>query len=307
MSDQRGAPGHEGPACFGRAGQPVVVIEERARNQDGDGFAKRLAIRIGDSDGARRDILGFVKFLVRVRGGFQPGTAKPAILATWAEGTERLPPLVGLTSFPPISADGELSFTPGYDATSGFYYDGSLGAEVADRVPPDPGLAEAREAWGWLTEGGIRRLPVLRPAEGPCRAARLPPHGLHAARSIAPRPGFAVSARQARTGKGKLINVVCVIATGSPAPSTSLSSGGGALRDEETGKTITGLLLQGQEFIHLDNIEHPLGGSSIDILLTAPEWQKRVVGLQSTPRLSTRVTVCASGNNLAVVKDTVRG
>jgi hypothetical protein len=81
-------------------------------------------------------------------------------------------------------------------------------------------------------------------------------------------------------------------------------SGQGA--EEETRKRITALLLQGATSVNLDNWVTPIGGESLNGLLTANEWTDRVLGRSGIANLPNRVTWGATGNNLTVRGDMVR-
>jgi hypothetical protein len=64
--------------------------------------------------------------------------------------------------------------------------------------------------------------------------------------------------------------------------------------------------MQGVTSINLDNWSKPIGGESMNALLTATEWTDRVLGVSSTVSLPNRITLAATGNNLSVRGDMTR-
>jgi hypothetical protein len=58
--------------------------------------------------------------------------------------------------------------------------------------------------------------------------------------------------------------------------------------------------------INLDNWTRPIGGESMNTLLTAGEWSDRVLGRSETVTLPARIALAATGNNLSVRGDMTR-
>jgi hypothetical protein len=119
-----------------------------------------------------------------------------------------------------------------------------------------------------------------------------------------PVPGFALVGNRAGTGKGKLIDVIGIIATGRPIPCTSYPED-----DAETAKLKTALALAATPIVHMDNIPEgwTYGGGAIDSALTSLEVNERILGQsKTTERLELRCCWFLSGNNIAPGKDAFR-
>ena len=68
-------------------------------------------------------------------------------------------------------------------------------------------------------------------------------------------------------------------------------------------KRITSMLLKGQEFVHLDNLEVDLRSGALSALLTADIWTDRELGRNFQLELPITTTFAASGNNIQVAGD----
>jgi putative DNA primase/helicase len=113
-------------------------------------------------------------------------------------------------------------------------------------------------------------------------------------RLLGPCPLFGFSAPAQRSGKSLLAESVAQIATGKPAPATSVS------RDpEELRKAITSILREGHAIANLDNIIHPLGSPFLAAAITQGEYGDRLLGENRNLNLPTTVTWTATGNNLS--------
>jgi hypothetical protein len=208
-------------------------------------------------------------------------------------------PLRMVVETPTIRPDGSVIDRPGYDPATAILY---LPDMEYPAVPDRPTRRDARDAAlsiidlvaefpfvgtidqaVWLA--GLLSV-IARPAiDGPC-------------------PGFLVDANVAGVGKGLLIRVASLIASG-----REMSSTGYAREDAEMEKRITGIALAGDRMIHLDNVPNggTIGHASLDRALTAPSWRERILGLSSlTPNLPLLTVWWASGNNITTAEDAER-
>jgi len=120
-------------------------------------------------------------------------------------------------------------------------------------------------------------------------------------RSLRTAPLFAFDAPVMGAGKGLLVKIAALIATGRPAP--LLSQG----QDEaETEKRLGSMLLAGVSMINLDNIERPVGGELLCSMLTEPVCGVRILGKSESPDMPCNLTLFATGNNLQFMGDMVR-
>ena len=238
-------------------------------------------------------------FVRRAKGGESYPTPPPreTVADLLALGGWPFPPLVGVTEAPTLRPDGTVHDAPGYDAATGAVYMPPDGLEVP-AVSAAPTATERAEARALLEEAiadfpfadpasranalGLMLTPILRPAiAGPVPLALLD----------APRAG---------TGKGLLASVVAIIATGRPAAALPAPH-----REEEWAKVILAQLLAGRSFVLLDEVDE-LRSGALAAVLTAPEYEDRVLGRSEVVRLPVRVTWAAAGNNLSVSGDLPR-
>jgi len=211
-------------------------------------------------------------------------------------GQWRAPVLTGIVEAPTLRRDGSLLNKPGYDAESGLYVD-YTGAPVT--VPESPTRAEALAALDILKEP-YSEFQFADPAMGPsiALAATLT---ATVRRSLRTAPMIAFDAPVMGAGKGLLVKVSALIATGRPAP--LLSQG----QDEaEAEKRLGSMLLAGVSMINLDNIERPVGGELLCSMLTEPVCNPRILGKSESPEMPCNLTMFATGNNLQFVGDMVR-
>jgi hypothetical protein len=111
-------------------------------------------------------------------------------------------------------------------------------------------------------------------------------------------PMFFVDAPLMESGKTKLATTIAWIATGA-SPVTILWRSDPV----EMEKTICSAILQGASFIILDNADRPVGGATIDSLVTSVRATLRELG-GSNVEVSTQVTIVVTGNTLKFVGDT---
>jgi putative DNA primase/helicase len=119
--------------------------------------------------------------------------------------------------------------------------------------------------------------------------------------TLARAPLFGVTATTAGSGKGKLVNVASVIATGQPAAAYSYS--GDAIEFE---KLLGTILLAGDPIANIDNISRPLQSDKLCQILAEPIVASRILGLSQAPPLPPRTLWCATGNNLQLEGDLIR-
>lgn len=212
---------------------------------------------------------------------------------------EGIPSLLGLSEAPILRDDGTLHAQAGYDPATRLYIEGRYpGVEIPERVTLD----DAQRATAVLLS------PFL---EFPFVESRLD-HAVLLAYllTLAVRPQlptaplFCVSATTPGTGKGLLVEACNLLVRGRDAALMPAIQGTSA--EEETRKRITALLVQGVSAVNLDNWTRPIGGESMNALLTASEWSDRILGRSEAVSLPARITLAATGNNLSVRGDMTR-
>ena len=211
-------------------------------------------------------------------------------------GQWKAPVLTGIVECPTLRRDGSLLTASGYDPESGLYVD-YAGAAIS--VPDQPTRADALAALEALKEP-YSEFAFADPAMGLSIALSATLTAI-VRRSLRTAPLFAFDAPVMGAGKGLLVKIASLIATGRPAP--LLSQG----QDEaEAEKRLGSLLLAGVSMINLDNIERPVGGELLCSMLTEPVCNPRILGKSESPEMPCNLTMFATGNNIQFVGDMVR-
>ena len=130
-------------------------------------------------------------------------------------------------------------------------------------------------------------------------AAMLTPLARHA--FAGPSPLFLVDANVPGAGKGLLLGVVALVATGREFGVAPYSDD-----DAEMAKVITAVAQAGTPAVLIDNVAGRLGGPSLDAALTATTWEGRLLGKNERPRLPLLAVWYATGNNIILGADTAR-
>jgi hypothetical protein len=193
-----------------------------------------------------------------------------------------------------MRADGSvLQGQAGYDPASGLLY---LPRGLYPVVPEKPTAHQIRDA-------RARLLEVIAdfPLDDLGRAGWLAMLLTLTARELvtAACPLFAVDAPTAGSGKGLLVACAHRIAHGVDAAHMSLPP-----NEEEFRKQITTILMGGDPAVLLDNVSIPIGGDSLDAVITAPLWKVRVLGKhEDSGSLIPRVVWLVTGNGLELLGD----
>ncbi|HWA23174.1 MAG TPA: PriCT-2 domain-containing protein [Caulobacterales bacterium] len=205
----------------------------------------------------------------------------------------QVPVLHSLIDRPTLRPDGSILQVAGFDRATGLLYAPEI---EFPRIPENPSKDDAFAA--------LRRLRrVVRGFEFDSdldRTVWLAAVLTALVRDSLPKaPLFAFDAPAPASGKTILASGVSVISRGftaEPVPQTD---------EEEERKTLAGLLLGNSPFVFFDNCEAPIKSAVLNAIATSKSWKPRLLGTNSTPTLSTNVTVLFTGNNLEIVGDLV--
>ena len=116
-------------------------------------------------------------------------------------------------------------------------------------------------------------------------------------------PIFIFDAPVPATGKTKLAQIIGVLATGRlPAVATWTP------REEENEKRLHAAFLAGDPVLLIDNVSQgsTLEGATLEAALTSPMLDVRILGESRTVKVSANVLILATGNNIAVGRETTR-
>jgi putative DNA primase/helicase len=203
-------------------------------------------------------------------------------------------PLTGLTDIPLIRSDGTLLDKPGYDEQSGVLY---LPSGAAIKIPKNPTLDDAKNAVAILGDL-IRGFPFVTPTDRAVAISALISACCRPA--IGPTPLHAFSAPTPRTGKGLLVSLVSIVATGGEPGRFVLRARND---DDELEKCLATQLLKGRRVISIDNVMGSLGGAAICSFLTEQTQSIRILGQSKDADIVVTSFFMANGNNLCLADD----
>lgn len=217
-----------------------------------------------------------------------------------AVGKWTLDPLVGLASCPLLREDGSIISTPGYDRETGIYAAFDAEEFAAVPVPESPSREDAERAL-LLLEDAVRESHFVGPVDrSVAEAAML----TAVSRPCLPSaPMIAFTAPTPGSGKSALCDLISIMATGKRASMIDAPPA-----EEELRKAIFAALRSGDRVVVLDNIPQGmvLNSPSLNIALSQPSMQQRILGESATATVSTKCLWLCSGNNLQIADDQVR-
>jgi hypothetical protein len=208
-------------------------------------------------------------------------------------------PLVGIMECPFPRPDGSIVERRGYDTATGIYYRPAI--EFLP-LPDRPTQGDAQAAAKRLLSP-VGQFPFVRDADHAAwLSGLLTPIGRTAIEG--PVPGLALVANKAGTGKGLLIDLIGIAATGRVVPTSNYP-----VDPIEAGKVKVAIALSAQPLVHFDNLEEgsSYGNSGIDSAMTATVVNDRILGSsRMTGDLPWRACCFLSGNNVSPAKDAFR-
>jgi hypothetical protein len=205
------------------------------------------------------------------------------------------PVLTGVTTAPTLRADGSVVDRPGYDAETGLYY------APARRYPDIPDMltqADAQTAYKALCEPFEDYHFVGEHDRSAAIAAALSIAVRHLIRTA---PLFGVSANVRGAGKGLLVAVCSLIATGLDSPKWDEVTD-----PEEERKRLLVMAMDGDRVMCIDNVTRPLGSAPLDRAITEPYVKGRVLGASKSAELELQAVFFATGNALRYRGDMAR-
>ena len=209
----------------------------------------------------------------------------------------RLRDLRGVIEVPAMRHDGSIISEDGYDAASGLLLDkGGIEYPPIPERPTDNELANALATLkkpfalfpfvpdhDGILLGSSEALAAPSASRSVILSAVLTALTRHLLRHA---PLLGTSAPSVGTGKSFLADGVALIATGRTAAVMNYT--GDEAEDE---KRLTGVLVQGDTILSIDNVEKELSGSFLCQLFTQDLVQCRILGSTGQHRLSTAVTI----------------
>ncbi|GEM_PF-1400988 len=219
------------------------------------------------------------------------------IQALMSRGSWRFPHLRSVAVTPTLRADGSIVSRPGYDPATRIYFD-PCGVDFPP-IPANPGLQDALRALDDVMEP-FSEFPFRRPCHrSAVLAALLTIVGRHAI--AGPVPAFAVTSTCGGSGKGLLVNVISVTATGRPARARVWPESGPEVR-----KDLLTVTREGHAMAQYDNVDIPVRSGFLASLLTAEWFEGRGLGSNRTAGGPVHTVLFLNGINLRIGGDLYR-
>lgn len=207
-----------------------------------------------------------------------------------------IPPITGIAQAPTLRSDGALIWERGYDESTGIY----LASDLRVNVPENPTQDDAKNAMLKLLDI-ISDFDFVNPAGRSVWVAGL--LSIVARHTFnGPVPITIIDASKRGSGKTTLVDVACIIATGSKASRMFYTDD-----DAEMDKRITSLALAGEQVVLIDNITGELSSPPLDAALTSDSYRGRVLGKsEMTAAMPMKIVWFATGNGMTIGADTAR-
>lgn len=208
-----------------------------------------------------------------------------------------LPTLRGIIGTPAFAADGTLDLTPGYQPSTGLYYEPS--GDPIPQVPASPDATDVRRA-KVILQDLLCDFPFPDDASI-AHATSIPITGVVREMISGPTPAFVFDAPTPGSGKTLLAGCLGLIVSGTP-PAVMTA----AKNEEEWRKRITSILRGGSSIALFDNIKYRLSSEAIAGLLTTTLWADRLLSKNVEIRLPNRTLWMLTGNNIELDTDIAR-
>lgn len=205
------------------------------------------------------------------------------------------PQLHAVVSAPTMRPDSSILNAPGFDRETGILFASEL---TWPQVPDRPTIDAAKTALDHLREL-IGSFPFVAASDRAATLAMILTALVRPCLSSAPL--FGVSAPTPGTGKSKLVDIAAILATGQAASVLAAPR-----EEDELRKHVGSVLMAGDGFVTLDNVEYPLRSEFLCQVLTQGSVAVRVLGESRTLKLPTGSTFCATGNSLRFAGDLTR-
>ncbi len=208
-------------------------------------------------------------------------------------------PIEGVIEAPTLRPDGSILSVAGYDRATRLYLQPNV---QIDPIPDRPSQQDAITALDAIYDL-VTDFPFKSDTHKAVWLTGLLTV-LGRASFMGPAPLFALDGNAPGSGKTKLADLISIVASSRRMPRSTWPGGENA--DEEVRKRITSLVVQGERFVLLDNVDCELGGGPLDAAMTGDTWKDRLLGTNTTVEVPMKMIWFASGNNLAFRGDFVR-
>lgn len=200
-----------------------------------------------------------------------------------------LPVLTRIVTAPVFAADGTLQTKIGYNEKSRtYYYENKKFA--LDEISERPTKEQVENARSLIIDNLLGDFPFVSDAD---KAHSIALMLLPFVRDLidGSTPLYDIEATTIGSGKTLLAKLLAIPSTPSPLIMTE------ARDEEEWRKRLTSALRNSPSFVIIDNVRHRLESTALASLLTANEWEDRLMGETKMIRLSVRAAFVVTANN----------
>lgn len=280
-----------------RYGDQLVTVVNDARTLDKP--TSGILIKRHNVHSLRFKMMHSVRFQMRAPKGDSWVDASPPddfVQMVLNNNLELVRPLNGIVNTPIIGPGGYLLKEEGYDERVGLFahFDGrDFNVEGIDRS-----REAADRAYHWFShvlldgfEFASRRDQAVAVSAALTLVVR---------RLIEQSPAYTIMAPIQASGKTTLVQVICNAILGKQIPAASWPR-----TDEEFGKRIMGLLLQGMSAVLLDNLDDGMlvNSSELSMALTSATYKGRLLGGNIEVTVPTNTLWFLTGNGLTISRD----
>ena len=278
------------PVMFRRGGQLVVLTFP------GKGEAPQIALQ--SKRRLFKLLIEAADWRKRTTRGDAPSSPPSRILdAILEEPGEGIPELETVTSVPMFGKDFEFIHRPGYHAAQRLYFHDAddLGPTASTRLE----TAQARQ----LLLEAICDFPFAESADRAHAVALMLVPFIRTALGNAPTPLHLIESPSPGSGKGRLADLVSVIATGNACKPVTMSGCTG-----ENRKRLTSLMMTGAPIILLDNVpQHRiLDDAALASVLTTTQPADRLLGANKIVSPTNHGVWVLTGNNVRTTLEIAR-
>jgi hypothetical protein len=291
-----------GMDVYQRGGRVYQLIRHAERSLDGVGGTREIYRTYDVGDLRLQELFDraakFTRFDARTKQYVAVGCPDklPTTYLARAGADWSLPNLNGVIRTPTLRRDGSLLDLPGWDFRTELFLDMSGG--VLPEIPAKPTREDAEAAINTLADL-IDEFPFT---DEPSRAVALSAIITAVVRpALSAAPMHAITATTFGSGKSYLTDVISVIATGDVVPVIACGT-----NDEELEKRLAAALIEGRQFIAIDNINREINGPLLNQMITQPMVAPRRLGKSENVAVVCTAFITGNGNNLQVPADMAR-
>jgi putative DNA primase/helicase len=209
---------------------------------------------------------------------------------------DHIPRLDGIVGSPQVRPDGSILSEPGYDPATYLFSTNEIEISVSER-PTREQAAAALATLGDL----VNEFPFVGAADRSVWLTAL--LTLLARPAIdGPTPLFLFTANEAGSGKGLLVRLAGLIASGRPIPTHPKAP----QTDEEWIKELGSLVKGKVQAKSFDNLDRMLRSGALDSFLTERWFSARALGVNALIEGTITTVLFATGNNILIGGDTAR-